>query len=94
MFEQSAESLVTGDVTVANGIGLVDQVVPETLMVPLSVIMKEVLGAGSSERAFAEEDELVETLGLDGQDKSLSERIQVGAAAGQLHVRVGDEAVK
>ncbi len=59
VLEQPAETLVARDTAVADGFRLFDQLVPEPLMIPLSVIMSKVLGTGSSERSFAEKDELV-----------------------------------
>ncbi len=82
---------MTSDLTFADGAGQFDQLVPEALVVPLSVIVLKVLSASSSERLLAEEDELVETLTSDGQDKSLREGIQVRASAGQPDI--GDTGV-
>ncbi len=91
MLEQSTESLVTRDPSLADRARSVDQLVVEALMVPLAVIVTSVLGAGLSEGAFSEEDELVEALALDRQDEAFGERVQVRAAAGQSHV--GDAGV-
>ena len=91
VLEQPAETLVAHDTTVADGFRWFDQLVPEPLMVPLSVIMSKVLGTGSSERSFAEKDELVQALALDRENESLRKCVQVGAAAGKFHV--GDAGV-
>ena len=83
VFEQPAETLVAPDTTVADGFRWFDQLVPEPLMVPLFVIVRKVLGTGSSERSFAEQDELVEAFALDRQHEAFGKYVYLRR---QLHL--------
>jgi hypothetical protein len=57
-----------------------DQPIVDPLMVPLPMIMSGVLASSSSQRPFAEEDHLAETLILDRSDESLGIGVQVRRA--------------
>ena len=63
----------------------VDQVIVESLVIPLPMIVNGVFASGLSQRPFAEEDHSIETLILDRPDESLGVGIQVGRAVWQAH---------
>ena len=63
-----------------------DEFVVEPLMISLGQIMDHVLRDGTTKGSLAEEDELVETLGLDGENESLGESVQVRTSTRQLGV--------
>ncbi len=62
-----------------------DQPIIDPLMIPLPMIMSGVLAGGLSQRAFAEEDHLIETFILDRSDESLRVSVQVGRTIGQAY---------
>ncbi len=84
--QQTAEPLVLSDRSRAPAdafTGEGDGVV-ESLVVPLSMVMGQVLSDHMTQHALAEDDNLVETLLLDGSDEALGEGIQVGRLRRQL----------
>ncbi len=86
MLEESAESFVALDFAVKLGEVARDEFVVEPLMISLGQIMDHVLRDRTTKGSLAEEDELVETLGLDGENESLGESVQVRTSARQLDV--------
>ncbi len=57
--------------------------VAQALMGPLLMVVAAELPQGLPEVGFAEGDDLVEALRLDGEDKALSESVEVGAMRGK-----------
>jgi len=62
-----------------------NQLVAPALVIALRVVVLRVLPHGPSKMALAQRDDLIETLGSDGENESLRVRIQVGAASRELH---------
>ena len=84
--EEPAETLMAFDLSVVCGRGSVDQLVAEPLVVAFFVIMIEEGGTGSAKRSLSEQDQFVETLGFDRQNKSLAVSVQVRTSSWQLDV--------
>ena len=60
-----------------NFVVTLNELVAQTLMIPLSVIMRQVLVNGVSKRAFAEEDHALPALGLQGAKEPLDVSVQI-----------------
>ena len=65
--QQPAKSFATDDVAIAttNFVVTFNELVAQPLMIPLSVIMRQVLANGISKRLFAAEDQLFQALGFE-----------------------------
>ena len=61
-----------------------NQLVAPTLVIALHVVVLRVFPHGFPKMALAQRDDLIETLGADGENESLRVRIQVGAARREL----------
>jgi hypothetical protein len=87
VLENTAESFPTLDaaVNVEFVPPILDQLVLETLVITLKVIVLRVFLHGRPKVALAEWDDLGQTLGLDGANESLRVGIQVGTAGWKLH---------
>jgi hypothetical protein len=83
--QESAEARSSHDATV--GVGRrgtrLDEGVVEALMVSFEMIVRGVLGEDVSEVSLAEGDHAAQALGLDGEDESLCERVQVRTSRGE-----------
>jgi len=66
-----------------HGSGGIYELVAQALMGPLLMVVVDELPQGLPEMGFAEGDDLVEAFGLDGEDKALSESVEVGAMRGK-----------
>jgi hypothetical protein len=55
------------------------------LVIALRVVVLRVFPHDFTKMALAQRDDLIETLGSDGENESLRVRIQVGAARRELH---------
>ncbi len=77
MLEESAESFGTLDRTRTQRGLAFDQRVAETLVISLEVIVSHVLADRAAKRSFPKEDQSVEALGLDRQDESLCEGVEI-----------------
>ncbi len=85
--QQPAEALEAIDCTevrVEAVIGL-DQLIVESLVIPLCVVMSGELSGRFPKRSLSKEDHPTETLVLDRPDEPLGVRVQVGAAARQAN---------
>ncbi len=63
---------------------LLNQLVVETLVIALKVVMLRVFFHDFPKVVLAQRDDLIETLGSDGENESLRVGIQVGAARREL----------
>ena len=66
---------------------LLNQLVVETLVIALKVVMLRVFFHGFPKVVLAQQDDLIETLGSDGENESLRVRIQIWASRWKLHCR-------
>ena len=81
ILEQAAETLAAGDGAIAIadiGFGR-DELIAQTLMVSLGMIVRDVLIQRVAERLFADEDHLVEAFFLDRADETFAAGVQVRA---------------
>jgi hypothetical protein len=79
--QKSAESLTPREGTAPSVVGgNRDESTAQALVWPFFVVVRHVLAHELSEMRFAQWDDLIETLGSDGENESLRVRIQVGAA--------------
>ena len=78
VLEEPTQSWTTGDRTPASRFGGgEEQHVPHPLMISLVMVMRHELANGAAQRAFAHEDEPIETGFFDGPHKSLRESIEI-----------------
>ena len=85
--ENASEPFTTLDTT-NHGVRaspIVDQLVIDSLMVALDVVVLRVLLHGVAKMPLAQWDDLRQTLGLHRTDESLRMGIQIGAPCGKLH---------
>ena len=54
----------------------------QSLVVPLDVVVLHIFFDGVAKMLLSKRNYLVQTLGLDGQDKPFRERIQIGTSSG------------
>jgi hypothetical protein len=64
---------------------LLNQLVAETLVIALKVVMLRVFLHGFSKVALAQRDELGQTLGFGGANEALRVSVQIGASHRKLH---------
>ncbi len=85
--EDASEPFAAGDRAVFAGplARFLDEVVPQTLVIALCVVVLRELSNRFPKVAFAQRDDLGQALGLDGANESLRVRVQVGAACWKLH---------
>ena len=85
--EDAAQPFSTADGTVRIGLvaHLLDQLVVESLVIALKVVMLRVFFHGFPKVALAKWDDLGQTLGFDGANESLRVSIQIGASHWKLH---------
>ena len=61
--------------------------VVQSLMIPFVMVMGEVFGKDMAERAFAKEDQLIETFLFDGAHPALGDGVEIGRLRGQFRGR-------
>ena len=78
VLEEPTQSWTTGDRTPASSVGGgEEQQVPHPLMIALMVVVRHELANRAAQRAFADEDQPIETRFFDGPHKSLREGIEI-----------------
>jgi hypothetical protein len=78
--EKTTEALTAVNSSVAGGRGRrFDQIVPQPLMVPLAVIVRDVFGHCSTQVPLAERYESIETFAANREHEPLRERVQIRA---------------
>ena len=85
---QATQARPCFDGALGNSHGIVcmnDAAAAQSLVVPLAVVVRHVLANFRAKVSLSEWDDLAETLLLDGQDESLREGVQIGAAGRQSH---------
>ena len=87
VFEDTSQPFLTlGDtVHIGSVARLLNQFVAPPLVIALEVIVLRVFFHGFSKVALAQWNDLGQALGLDGANKSLRIRIQIGASRGKFH---------
>ena len=78
--KHSTESFATTDraTALADTVIPFDQLVAQSLMETLSMVVREIRRDSSPQGSFAEENHPVETLGFYGKNESLGVRVQIG----------------
>jgi hypothetical protein len=77
VFKHPSEPLPASDPALGDLAGPFDQLIPETLVTPLQVVMLAVLRDGSPEVPLPQRDDLGLAFRLDGSHESLSEDVQI-----------------
>ena len=85
--QHAAQALTTLDLSRASKVAgfSTDELVPQSLMIALTVIMSNEVLYGCPQRLLAEEDHAIQTGLLDAAHKSFRDSIQIWRSRGQLH---------
>lgn len=85
VIEEATESRTSPNPTVHGRRRSGNQDVTKPLVIALAVVMRDVLCECATEMTFADRDDPIEALGLDGSYEAFGVRVRVGRTGGRLH---------